>query len=65
MESDSPHPAHLSLPDQLRVVAFEAVDRLPRTMWTRFGERRIVDWRQIGWAVQPRPSWSLHTQGGY
>jgi len=51
--SEYPHFADLSLPDQLRLTALEAVDRLPLPMLDAI--QRAVDLlEELGWAVQPR-----------
>ena len=52
------------LQDQLRLAAFEAEDRLPRLMLDAI--QRAGDLLEgVGGAVQPHPSGSLHTKGGY
>ena len=52
MLPDSPHFAHLSLPDQLRLTALEAEDRLPLPMLHAI--QRAADLlEEVGWAVQP------------
>jgi len=61
MLSDSPHFAHLSLPDQLRLTALEAEDLLPLPMLEAI--QRAADLlEEAGWAG-PSGSYAIVIRG--